>query len=80
MRNFFLLIIPLVVGCSPKLTGILPEGQIIDRDGDMILTLWKDVAGKPNVYRYEWVYMEGLQKVDLTGYQVRIIIQKEKNP
>lgn len=77
---WMLLIIFLVSSCKVATTAILPEGQIIERDGSRYLIIWKDMGDKPHSYAYNWVYLPELDAADIADYEAKIILQKRKKP
>jgi hypothetical protein len=66
-------------GCTVPRAIISPQGQIIERDGDSYLILWRDLAGKPHSYAYNWVYQPGISDIKINELEVMININR-KNP
>lgn len=73
-----LLIIFCIASCQPHRAVIFPEGQVVDRNGDEFLIIWRDMADKPYSYAYNWVYEPGLGLTPVEELEVFIIIQKKQ--
>ena len=63
--------------CTPHRAVITTQGQVIDRDGDTYLILWRDLADKPYSYAYNWVHYPGLLNTPLDKIEVSITINKK---
>lgn len=77
------LIMLLATSCgSVKPSAIIPEGQLIERDGDRFLIIWKDMGDKPHSYAYNWVYLPELEgtPINIADYEAKIILQKRTKP
>lgn len=73
-----IIILCMLSSCAPHRTIITTQGQIIDRDGDSYLILWKDLADKPFSYAYNWVYHPGLSDTPLDQIKVTISIDRKE--
>lgn len=71
------LILFFLFGCSSQKPTILTDGNIIDRDGDSYLTLWKD-AKKTDNYAIIWVFKQGYGLVPITDLDIEITITPRK--
>lgn len=56
-------------------TALVPEGTLLERDGDRFLVLLPDVGGKPHAYTYLWIYQPGLGMVPLEDLEFIITIK-----
>lgn len=67
----------MVSSCSPRLTAIIPEGKVLERDGSRYLIIWKDMGDKPHSYAYNWVYLPELEAAAIEELEAVIVIRKK---
>lgn len=72
----------LLVSCSPKLSAVLPEGEILDRDtrNNRALVLFKDHYGKPGDFFYSWVLNSRMDTLQHDSYVEIVFKNREVKP
>ncbi len=76
-----LLMVPLLISslgsCTPRMSALLPAGQIIEADQDRILVIFQDVSGKPYTYGYSWFYYPYADTLK-GDYEVKVVVIKKE--
>jgi hypothetical protein len=74
-----IMVLLLTCSCSTAKSTVGTTGQVIAREGDTFLLLFKEIGGKPHTYSYLWVYQPGIGIIPTEQLDVRISIRpKEK--
>ena len=68
----------IATSCSAPAQAILPEGKILERDGNRFLVVWPDHGDKPHGYAWNWVYQPGMGWMDIEDLEVIIVIRPKE--
>lgn len=75
--TLLILLVLLLSSCKTPAQAILPEGKILERNGDRYLVVWPDHGDKPHTYAWNWVYQPGLGWMEIEDMEVLIVIRKK---
>lgn len=72
---FFWGIIALMIfGCTPRLSALNTQGNIIATDPDRVLGLFRDMGASPHHFVGQWFYFPGMGWVSAETHYIKVLL------